>query len=232
MFRQFLKLGLRSAPGIVALATILLALSSNATWARADYTPPYPQWNFNLGAGGTYVVNYGTAIDPVPPSDAWDSWTGYNQLIPTGSPSGCGTSVSCVYFVNEGATIPGTVCAVPSIGDSGGANAIKALVYALAGNQSTLCGSSYASPTFPIFVINVNSSLSFTVTDKTHIGRHELGHALSLPDAPSESCYFVNPAWYPLMRNNYHATTCSTYPQNGTATPNEISWATYWAYLT
>jgi hypothetical protein len=170
-----------------------------------------------MGPAGGYVMNQGTSMSHTDPVNAWNSWTGTSKL--SVGTTGCGVVRSCAIYAWEGATIWGTSCVVPSTGSA------WALAFISADSYTNLpSGCDLGTTTYPVFVIAVDSSISFTEVQKQHIRLHELGHALRLGDT-TVSCWF-DVVWWPLLKNN--STSCSAFPQNATATANEAQAAKDW----
>ena len=96
--------------------------------------------------------------------------------------------------------------------------------------QITSSGSNLGDPdcdglaaNYPVFVVDYNASMTFGAIAKQFIGRHEIGHAIGLPDVPTVACWQDGSGfWLPLMNDGlYKATYCPSYPTNYTATFNE-----------
>lgn len=80
---------------------------------------------------------------------------------------------------------------------------------------------------YPLFIVSYNNEQTHSQGFRTHIQRHEIGHALNLGDT-NHQCWSFNSPIYPLMRNSaftIDGQTCPSYPSNITATPNEAAYA-------
>lgn len=197
----------------IAVLAASLALGSNGARA-ADYTPPDPVPGYStVGSGGALLENQGTALDMVDSAAAWNIWTGKSKLA-AGS-YGCGSLTSCVIFANEGSYLYYTYCAVPYTGSF-------AQTYQIGVNLSSADCLALVDP-YPIFVVTVNNQ-SFNSTQKLHIARHEVAHAVGIDDAPTQSCWQEWGYWLPLLRNG-GGTGCTAFPSNYTATYNEALYA-------
>lgn len=208
----------------VILTIIFLAIRIGvADYYPGDNTPGY----YTVGAAGAKVQNQGS-LDPYDTVSAWNAWTSTTKL--SVGTTGCGTSTSCFIFVDEGQILNDTYCTVPYIGDDG--------IYAVA--YQTIYGgnnigdadcNAIAQSSYPVFVIALNNSSINQMSPtpraiaKLHTQRHEIGHGIGLPDAPTVYCY--SESWYyrPLMNNGTQPAYCGIYPENYTATYNEALYA-------
>lgn len=215
------RIGARSL--FLPLLVLLMAFAAMgpASNARADYTPSR-HYAFDVGTGGTLVWNQSTVLNTTDMVSAWNYWTGYSYLSTTSSPSTCGSSNSCVYVMNEGATVGS--CTAPMISDTG----TWAVTYLEAYPYVNNIGCDWGNETYPVYIIVPNSSMSFTATQLQHIRRHEMAHVLGLADA-NVTCWFST-VWYPIMNNGTFG-NCSAYPQNATATANEAYYAAQWGFF-
>jgi hypothetical protein len=211
-------------PGWVAsvlLLIVAIAAMGPASSARADYSVNRHFYT-PIGTGGTLVWNQSTALDTSDMVSAWNFWTGTGYLSTTSDISTCGSSKSCVYVMNENATIAS--CTMPDIPGTG----TWALTYLEAYPDVNNVPCDYGTPTYPIYIVVLNSSMSFNATQLQHIRRHEMGHVLQLGHpASAVSCWF-DVVVYPLMKEN--STNCASYPQNATPSPNEAYYAELWSY--
>lgn len=121
--------------------------------------------------------------------------------------------------MNSGDTFAG--CTAPNI-----SNWARTYLEAYPAVYNLPCG--MGSPDYPVYVIVINSSLSFNSTQLQHIRRHEMGRALGLHEA-NVACWF-DVVWYPLMNNGTFG-NCSAFPQNATPTSNEAYWAAQWGFF-
>ncbi len=206
----------------ILLVLVALAAIGPASSARADYTVTR-HYMHPIGTGGTLVWNQSTVLDTSDMVSAWNYWTGTSYLSTTTNPSTCGSSKSCVYVMNEGASIGG--CYAPTFADAEPYAATYLEAYPEVYNLP--CG--MGSPDYPVYIVVLNSSESFDSTELRHIRRHEMGHALQLADTTT-ACWEGEPGvWYPLMHNV--ATNCSGhYTDNGTPSDNEKYYAEYWSF--
>lgn len=196
----------------------LFALSA-AT--RADYTPPDNTPGYTtVGSGGALLQDQSTRLDASDAVNAWNTWTSKTKLA-TGT-SGCGTTTSCVIYVNEGANLLWTYCTAPTLSGS----FPWAATYQITASGSNMSDSDCDSlaPNFPIFVVDYNASLGLGTTAKLHLQRHEVGHTIGLGDAPNAACWQDFGYWKPLM-NNGTGGVCSAFPSNYTASYNEAVYA-------
>jgi len=197
----------------------------------ADYTVIDTLYPRTVGYSGAYVVNQSTiGFSMSDATGAWNIWTNTSKLRYSGGNTNCGVDTSCVIFANEDSDLWGTGCTVP---DQDGANDWAA-VYLVAGSYYNNTGdsqcSSVGSYTYPVFIVAINIADNWVFKDwndtpnrKVHTQRHELAHGLGLWDASTVSCWtniwgFV----LPLMRN-LGGTGCTDYPNNVSASDNEIS---------
>lgn len=177
---------------------------------------------YPLGTGTTYVYNQSTSLDMSDSVSAWNSWTGTSYLATSSDISTCGSTHSCVYVVNEGATIGG--CAAPTLPDDG---SVWAATYLEAYPAVNNMGCDFGTTSHPIYIIVLNSSMSFNAPQLQHIRRHEMGHVLGLDDT-STACW-LDVVWYPIMHNG--SANCSGhYPENATPSANEAYWAGQWGF--
>jgi hypothetical protein len=195
----------------VFVATALtLALASKTV--SADYSPPaYPGYWTTVGIGGALLQDQGPGMNVSDAASSWNSWTGYAKLA-TGS-SGCGTSTSCVIFVDGGATLAWTDCTIEG-------PTFWAAAHLLGVTTADPDCADYVDP-YPIFAISV-ANMQFDSDQLVHIRRHEVGHALGLWDTTT-ACWTDSGDLYPLMKNS--ATNCADFPENHMPTPNEASQA-------
>lgn len=127
----------------------------------------------------------------------------------------CGLYDGCVIFDTESTSLLGVAtCTLPAVSPYAALYIDTDTGYNLPDPDCHGIGSDY----HPTFVLVLDSSVPSGAY--THIQRHEVGHALGLNDT-STSCYTENSTYYPLM-NNGTSGTCSNYPNNITATSNEI----------
>lgn len=208
---------------VLPFLLVLVAIASigPSSGALADYSVNR-YYTYPVGTGGTLVWNQSTALDTSDMVSAWNYWTGTSHLSTTSNISTCGSSKSCVYVMNEGATVAS--CTAPTISGTG----TWALTYLEAYPHVNNMGCDFGTEDEPIYIIMLNSSMSFNSTQLQHIRRHEMGHALQLGHpASSVSCWF-DVVWYPLMKAN--STNCGAYPSNGTPSANEAYYADLWSY--
>jgi hypothetical protein len=207
---------------VILMILFLCIRIALADYYPGDNTPGY----YTVGAGGAKVQNQGS-LDPTDAVNAWNTWTSTTKL--SVGTTGCGTSTSCFIFVDEGQTLNGTYCTVPYLGDG-----IYAVAYQIIYGGNNIGDSdcnSIAQSSYPVFVIALNNSsinqLSPTpqAVAKLHIQRHEVGHGVGLPDAPTEYCYSEWGYYKPLMNNGTQSGYCSVYHANYTATYNEALYA-------
>jgi len=124
--------------------------------------------------------------------------------------------------MNEGATIDG-FCTAPTIAGT----STWALTYLEAYPDVNNMGCDIGTPTYPIYIVVLNSSMSFDATQKQHMRRHEFGHVLGLDDT-STACW-LSTIWYPIMHNT--SSNCSGhYPENATPSDNEKYYASIWGF--
>lgn len=159
---------------------------------------------------------------------------GQGQSVLSLGSSGCGSTTSCVIYIDDGERLSGTQCDIPEVD-----NAWYAETHILAGiNESSLTNQacySLGSTTYPVFVVSINSEKNDPQTEEEdeqwwdpgrmlHIARHEAGHAFMLDDAESStSCWQTWGFWLPLMKNV--TTNCAAYPHNYSASYNEALYA-------
>jgi hypothetical protein len=215
---------LRVAQGGIILWFVLTLMAIETRPASADYMPGAgPAGYTTVGEDGAKVQNQGSlnAGDAV---NAWNAWTGQSKL--SLGTTGCGTSNSCIIYVDEGQTLnsPMDACTADTIlGTSSWAKAFQ--IWNGGANLSDPdCDSLSTDPDYPIFVIVLNTSLGLGSTAKLHIQRHEVGHAVGLGDEPFVECWLDYPYWSPLMNNGTQtaAGSCDgVYPANYTASYNE-----------
>lgn len=211
--------------GGILLAFALTFATMAPSPANADYTPPANTEGYTtVGPDGAKVQNQGS-LDAGDAVNAWNAWTGQSKLS-TGT-TGCGTSNSCIIYVDEGQTLnsPMDDCTADTISETG----TWAEAHQIYDGGDTLQDDDCAAygDNYPVFVIILNTSLGLDDDpDKIHVQRHELGHAIGLGDAPTAYCWLDYPYWLPLMNNGTQAGTyCSAYPANYTASYNEALYA-------
>lgn len=214
----------RGSLGGIALGSALIALGV-VQLALADYTPPSNTPGYTtVGSGGAKVIDY-SDLDAADAVASWNWWTSKSKLSTAANMTGCGSTTSCIVYVNESSTLPGTNCTVPDLpsGTYGTAYQIW--------NGQNIGDSDCAtlSSSYPVFVISLNVSLNLLTpypNSYLHIQRHELGHAIGLGDAPTATCWSEWGYWLPVMNNGTQkATYCPTYPNNFTASYNEALYA-------
>lgn len=194
----------------VVVLVLAFALSISPRVATADYSPPgYPGWWTTVGIGGALLQDQGPGMNVSDAASSWNSWTGYAKLT-TGS-TGCGTTTSCVIFVDGGATLALTDCTIE-------APSFWAAAHLLGVTTADPDCADYVDP-YPIFAISV-ANIGFTADQLVHIRRHEVGHALGLWDTTT-TCWTESGSLLPLMKNN--ATNCTGFPTNHIPTANEAS---------
>lgn len=205
-------------------AGILLVMGIVAGWfvlrpdlAGADYTPPPNTPGYTtVGSGGALVQNQSTNLDHYDAVGVWNYWTAKSKLA-VGS-SGCGVSTSCIIYANENATLSWTYCDLENLPDPGD----WAKTYQITSSRSNIgdADCDLLAPTYPIFVVGYNASLGLGSTQRLHVQRHELAHAIGLGDASTVTCWQEYGYWLPLMRNG-GGSSCLVFPQNYTASFNE-----------
>lgn len=209
---------------------LLLLMAILPANAKADYTPTQLSYyaDDDLGAGGTYVSNDGTNLSVSNAASTWNSWTGYYQLV-YGSSNGCGYSVTCIIFVNDGSTITGTDCYIDSVESYVGETAAATTLLIGQSDGYACFGFGYS---MAVFAVVYDNEQSFSDTGKAHIARHEIGHALQLNEH-SGGCW--TEGWgsgqkpYPLMHHNL--SNCPDFITNIYSTSNEAYYAALWAYF-
>lgn len=200
---------LRLVLPVVAAAAVLGLVSIGPV--LADYTPPAAPFASRIGPNGAIVQNQGTPLNASDAVSAWNTWTARSRL--TLGTSGCGTTIACIIYANSGATLYYTACVLPTV-----PSGYWAATYVAAnGYENTAGCTSLGSQATPIFVVAYRSAPS---GGYLHVQRHELGHALALNDT-STACWPVY-GWYSPLMNNGTYGTCPAYPNNVTASPNEI----------
>ncbi len=210
-FRTRLSIG----SAILLLCASLLP-SLEHTIAKADYYPPeLPYYWETVGSGGAKVQNQGTPLSAGDAVNAWNAWTAKSKLA-VGT-AGCGTSIACVIFAYENATLYYTYCDVPPI--EGQWFATTHLI----GVTMTDPDCTDLDDGYNLFVV-VLKDQSFTNTQKLHIQRHEIGHAIGLWEAlDSTACWTEWGYVVPVMKHD--SINCSSYPSNYSATYNEALYA-------
>lgn len=194
---------------VSVIALVVGAAMIFAGRASADYSPPPGPFQHVVGAGGAQVQNQGTVLNASDAIGSWNSWTGKSKLS-----SGTSCAAVCIIYANSGATLYYTSCVVPYPASGSWADARVA-----AGTSENNLGCTYlGTDAYPIFVVNYYSAPS---NGYLHVERHELGHALGLPDT-STACWAWWVGYQPLM-NNGTFRTCSAFPDNYTASANEVS---------
>lgn len=215
---------------LFTLALMLIVAAAGTHWmntgtASADYLPPLLPDYLPIGPAGGNVADLTGMINESDAATKWNQWTGTNKLSATGtSTSGCGTSKACIVYSNDNqySIFNGRLCYVPSTSTS----ATWATTFLDAGSYfSNVCAGLVGSAARTVFVVAFNNELTgWPSIWLTHIGRHEIGHALKLGDAPSSvSCWTSGNTIYPLMKNN--VVGCSSHGSNVTASTNEASYA-------
>jgi hypothetical protein len=157
-------------------------------------------------------------LNPNDASTFWNNSTGFSRVLIPGGPIDCGIYDGCVLFDTESTTLIGVAsCDLPAITDGSYA---KLYVdtdseYNLPDEDCRGIGSDY-HPTFVLLIDTGAPSGAYT-----HMQRHEVGHALGLGDTDtSVTCWTESSVYYPLMKNS--STNCDNYPNNVTATYNEV----------
>jgi hypothetical protein len=181
---------------------------------------------------------------------AWNTWASTSNLQ-LGSPD-CGHYWSCIIYIAESVNCGGdptcynggngspskltwTNCPMPELTDHPLDH--FATTYYIAGGQTNLpdtadCSGLAPYANVPIYVVVVQQ-YSYTDDYRTHIGRHEMGHALGL-DHFSGTCWRDGAGlWEPLMQPGH----CLFYGGTGwpdfsgfpvQASPNEIATVKWW----
>lgn len=203
----------------ILLCLVALAAIGPASGASAE---PVTRHYFNpIGTGGTFVYNQSTVLNTSDMVSAWNFWTGTSYLSTSTDISTCGSTRSCVYVMNEGATIAS--CTAPILG-TGTWAATYLEAYPAVNNMNC----DWGTPSTPVYIIVLNSSMSFNWIQLQHIRRHEMGHVLQLADAVDSVACWWDVVLYPIMKNG--STNCASYPQNATASGNEAYYAGQWSY--
>lgn len=200
-----------------ALLLLSVSLGSAATAltaihpAAADYTPPSgPYGAVVVGANGSKLIDDSTALDPYDIAGYWNLVTQFERLSVPSGPSDCGLTEGCTLIDTAGTSLIGSPsCTVPTPTYNAD------LRVSSDSFENTGCpgmGTDYN----PVFLIDYSYGSS-----TTYIGRHEMGHALGLHEAP-QSCYTENSLRYPVM-NNGLSYGCSNWGTNINATANEVA---------
>jgi len=205
--------------GVTVSVVLLAVAASNASGraeATADYTPSTAGYTYGVGAYAWVAEPSGTVLDISGAVATWNGWIGSTRLF-AGSTSGCGSSISCIVFANDGTTVTinGTSCAVPQATSGAWATA-----YIEAGGYKNItCG--IGTTTYPLFVVALDDERTFNATQKLHIVRHEMAHGMRLWDE-NHTCWTSGATYYPLLNNGTFG-TCASYPNNTVATTGEIN---------
>lgn len=168
------------ALGLLALLALLAYPASSAS--AHDYSPGAAPYTYLPGPNGTYLIASSSLSANVALSDAsghFTARTGFSRvLVPSGSVS-CGLAVSCTLYDIQATTLDwAPSCTVPTV-----ASGFWAATHISAGsynNANCMLGSTSA----PVFVIAMKTSaIPNTWYAYQHVVRHELSHALGLPEA-------------------------------------------------
>jgi hypothetical protein len=203
---------------MLLLAGLAILSTSSVSAHDADYSPGNLWYNdmygLQVGPNGTYLRNNSvTYLSVSEVAGHWNAATGFSRIVSGGSPS-CGVYDGCVYFDIQATSRDWDAnCTVPSV-----AQGYWAQTYVAAGatynNSNCNMGSSY----HPIWVVPVNTtSVGTGWYNNQHVGRHEVGHALTLDEA-THACWTESGYYYPLMNNG----PC-TGANNVYATSNEVN---------
>ena len=222
LFKTPLGLIATSASTLILLALFGVQAFILVPTAAADYTPPPNTPGYvTVGSGGALVQSQSTALDPYDAVGAWNTWTSKSKLS-VGS-AGCGTTTSCIIYVNEGSALAWTYCTAPMIYETG----VWARTYQITSSGNNL-GDPYCNglaPNYPIYVVDYNTSLGLGSIARLHVQRHKIGHGIGLADAPTVYCWQDYGYWKPLMNNGTESGYCSAFPNNYTASYNEALYA-------
>lgn len=186
---------------LLVLVGLAMLPTSRVRAHDADYSPGNVWYNtdygLQVGPNGTYLRN--NSISNLSVSEVaghWNAATGFSRIVSGGSPT-CGVYDGCVYYDIQGTSLDWeTSCTMPGV-----APGYWAQIYVAAGSTFNNSNCSMGSAYHPIWVVAVNTtSIGSDWYKNQHVGRHELGHALTLDEA-GHSCWTDSGYYYPLMNN-------------------------------
>ena len=200
---------------LIGVATLPV---SRASAHDSDYYPGDvwmdSLYGIQVGPNGTYLENNSvTYLDISEVAGHYNVATGFSRIL-TGGSANCGVYDGCVYYDVQGTSLDwNSSCTVPTVAPGYWAET-RVQTGSFNNTGCNIGGSNYA----PIWLIPINTtSVGSGWYYNQHVGRHELGHALTLDDA-SHSCWSESGYYYPLMNNG----PC-TNAYNAYLTPHEIS---------